>query len=157
MQKANNLGNYFDEPLTESLRWGGWITVHKKWFFLKAAKCCLYYSASVLWIGLEFVLQHPGRVDLTVIEHFSWNSCWKAGHYTRQACENSIAHISVCLTVKSILLLNSSRNNSSRRCTKSVSYSISQQIGLDWPLYCSACGQRQTHKLVHVFSSPYRH
>ena len=37
----------------------------------------------------------------------------KVRHYTLKACENCEAHASVSLTLKSVLLLNSSRNNSS--------------------------------------------
>ena len=64
-------------------------------------------------IAVEFVLWYPGEVDLTVTECLSWITCWKAGHYTLQACINREACASVCLTMKSILLLNSSRTNNS--------------------------------------------
>ena len=37
----------------------------------------------------------------------------KGRHYKLLSCENGEAHASVCLTMKSVLLLNSSRNNSS--------------------------------------------
>ena len=59
------------------------------------------------------------------------NVRWKAKHYTLLAHENGEVHAFVCLTIKSILSLNSFHNNSSVDCrwsSKSVSYSVQSFI-----------------------------
>ena len=85
----------------------------------RAAKCGLHNSIKLglcspeLTLVCLFVLRHPGGVDLTVTQRFSRNTRRKARHCTLQACENGEARTSVCLTMKNVLLLNSSRNNNS--------------------------------------------
>ena len=63
-----------------TLQQGSWITVHKSWFChavlsQRATGCGLHNSVKLgrvfTGIELEFVLRHPGGVDLTVTEHFS--------------------------------------------------------------------------------------
>ena len=46
---------------------GGLITVHKRWFFLKEWLSVVYSVKLFTGFGLQFVLRHPGEVDLTVV------------------------------------------------------------------------------------------
>ena len=57
--------------LAFTLYQGGWITVHKRRFFLKERRSAVYKTLPAFTeIGLQFVLRHSGGVDLTVTERF---------------------------------------------------------------------------------------
>ena len=57
-----------------TLQQGGWITVHKRRFFLKERLSAVYItlenSARVHWNWTLICLRHPGGVDLTITECF---------------------------------------------------------------------------------------
>ena len=54
-----------------TLQQGGWITVHKRRFFLKERLSAVCITQPVFTgTGLSFVLRHPGGVDLTATERF---------------------------------------------------------------------------------------
>ena len=114
------------------------------------ARCCLHNcKTQPTFIGIEFqfVLRHCGGVDLTVTEHFSWNRRWKAGHYTLLARENGGARASLCLTMKSVLLL----DHYQKPLDTDVNYSYTCILVILW-WGVQVCAVT-TNKVLHVCTS----
>ena len=134
--------------------WAGHET-KKRRFFLKEQLSAVYITQPLFTgIGLEFVVRHPGGVDLTVTIFFVKYVLKSLALYAG----SNEARASVCLMMKNVLVFNFSCN--SNFVDNVPSYSIRkfyQQIGLDLAALLFCLWTKQTHKLVCVFSSPCGH